>query len=740
VRRLFPVLSVLVLISASLAQSTPPDKLTLENIFRGAGPTGRAPESFAWAPNGKQLTFIQRDDNGERGTIFAVDLETATQSELISAEKLAQLSPPTSQLREERARDNRARYGVAAYHWSPDGQHILFDALGQLWYYSLASRTAIHLTSSTEPVSNPQFSPDGKSVAFVRNHNLFVHKMSDSFDRQLTKDGDDKILNGEVTWLYAEELEVRSNYFWSPDGRRILYLQSDQTNIPTYPLTDWMETHPPTEMMRYPKAGDPNPAVRLGVIDSNGGRTKWIQLTKDADVYIPRVGWVAPDIAYAMVLDRAQTQLDLYFIDVRSGNSIKMLTEKSEPFLELDDFFQILPGTARFVWPSWRDGHRHLYLYSYNQQQPLSRTAELVNQITRGEWEVTGVEYVDEPAKTLYFTGNKDDARREQLYRVSLEGGAITRVNKTEEMHAVKFAPSGRHYVDTHSSITAPTMVSLCTNDGTCRDLWRSRSVEDLNLAKPQWVDFTAEDGTVLHGVLLLPTSGPMEANGKFPIIMNPYGGPHGQEVVDKWNAISLFDQLLARRGFAILKVDNRGMGNRGKKFADAVYKNLGEIELKDQLAALKQVGEKFPQIDASRAGFWGGSYGGFMTLYAMTHSDAFAAGVSVSPVTDWRLYDSAYTERYMGMPQQNEDAYKKSAPLNSAQNLHGALLEVHGTGDDNVHMQNTIQMVQALITAGKQFRLMLYPRKTHALSGGDTKVHLYRMIQEHFESNLKPK
>jgi dipeptidyl-peptidase-4 len=266
-----------------------------------------------------------------------------------------------------------------------------------------------------------------------------------------------------------------------------------------------------------------------------------------------------------------------------------------------------------------------------------------------------------------------------------------------------------------------------------------SRNLQALSLIAPKFVDFRAEDNTLLRGVLLLPNGGPMAVNGKYPVILNPYGGPHGQVTADTWELSSLFDQLLAQRGFAILKVDNRGMGNRGKKFAEVVYKNLGETELKDQLGALQQALKQFPQLDAGRVGIWGWSYGGFMTLYAMTHSDVFTSGVSVAPVTDWRFYDSTYTERYMGMPQENAEAYRKSAPINSAANLHGELIEVHGTGDDNVHLQNTIQMSQALITAGKQFRLMLYPRKTHSIAGAEAKSHLYHLVQQHFEDTLKP-
>jgi dipeptidyl-peptidase-4 len=435
------------------------DELTIKKIFSAAGPAGRAPESFAWSPDGKQLTYIQRDDSGERGVLYSVDPATGARTELINVDKLMQLSPPVSQIREERTRDNRLRYKVAAYHWAPDSRHILFDALGQLWYYSLSTGTAIHLTASPSPVLDPQFSPDGKHIAFVRDHNLVVHSIKDSLERQLTREKEPSILNGEVPWIYAEELDVRSAYAWSPDNKRILFLQADQTKIPTYPLTDWLEIHPPTEMMRYPKAGDPNPAVRLGVIDADGGKPKWLELTEEADVYIPRFGWVAQDLAYAMVLNRAQTQLDLYFINTRTGRSSKMLTEKSEPFLELTDGFQVLTGLAQFIWPSWRDGHTHLYLYRYDQKQPLNSSAELVRQITSGDWEVNSVEKVDEPKGLAYIVANKDDDRQFQLYSVPLSGGPLTRITKAPGDHSLKFSPGGEYFVDNYSSLVTPPIV-----------------------------------------------------------------------------------------------------------------------------------------------------------------------------------------------------------------------------------------------------------------------------------------
>ena len=365
----------------------------------------------------------------------------------------------------------------------------------------------------------------------------------------------------------------------------------------------------------------------------------------------------------------------------------------------------------------------------------------MVAQLTHGDWDVESIDGVDEKQGVVYFSANEGDWRQANVFAVGLDGQNFHRVSKQDGTHRAEFDPvNAKYYVDRYSALTVSPSVSLCTVDGACNAFWKPRSLEAYNLLTPKFVDFKAADGTTtLQGAILMPTGGPMMANGKVPLIVNPYGGPGAQTVRDAWGAIDPFDQILARRGFAILKVDNRGMANRGKAFALPILHNLGEVELSDQLAAVKQALQQFPQLDANRIGFWGWSYGGYFTLYALEHTDMFKGGVAVAPGTDWRLYDSIYTERYMGLPKDNPEGYRKSAPVNFAADLHGKLLEVHGTSDDNVHMQNTIQMVNALIDAGKQFQLMMYPGKTHGIAGFKARTHLFHMIEDHFEEILAP-
>ena len=729
-------------------------QLSIEAIFADGGITGRAPEGVKWSPDGSKVSYVQRDDSGDHGTLYYIDLATGKPTVLVSSEKLSSLAPPASSMKDERQKEAVQRYSIAAYHWSPDSKHLLFDSLGQLWLYSLDTATAIQITSSADGASDPKFSPDGSRLAYVRKHDLYVRDIKRGQEEALTRDGNDNLLNGEVDWVYREELYTRSNYFWSPDGRSIAFLEMNERDVPTYPITDWIPTHSTVDHEKYPKAGDPNPLVRIGVVTSNGGKVKWISagggkdgslpLGNDPNVLIPRFGWVRDGLLWAMVLNRVQDRLDIYFVDVQSGKSQLVLSETTDAWIDMhpEIDFELLSSGDRFLWTSWRDGHYHIYLYQFDKQNPLAGEAKLVAQLTRGDWEVESINAVDETAGLVYFTANEGDWRQANVFAVGLDGNNFHRVSKENGTHSPNFGPAKtRSYVDTYSALTTPPQMSLCTTDGACTPFWQSRRVEAYGLKAPKRVEFTAADGTTkLLGTLLLPEGGPMMANGKVPLILNPYGGPGTQTVRDVWgNDRYLFDQILASRGFAVLHVDNRGMANRGKAFALPVKHNFGENEFNDQIAAVKQALEQFPQLDGSRMAFWGWSYGGYFTLYTLEKTDLFKAGVSVAPVTDWRNYDSIYTERYMGLPSDNEDGYRKSSPLNFAADLNGSLLEVHGTSDDNVHLQNTMQMINAFINSAKQFELMLYPRKTHGIAGKAARSHLFHMIEDHFEKNLAP-
>jgi dipeptidyl-peptidase 4 len=739
--------------------SATPKRLTIEAIFAEGGLIGRVPETIQWSPDSAKVSFVQRDDSGEHGELWYFDAATGENKILVSEVKLAQLDPAISKIHDEREKERVTRYHVASYVWSPDSKHLLFDSQGQLWYYSLDTGTGVQLTAAPDPSEDPKFSPDGKRIAYVRRHSLFVRPVSGEQDErpllQLEKDKNkdkdctkaaDDLLNGEVDWVYAEELSVRSNFFWSPEGHEILFLQMNESRVPTYPITDWLPTHPHLDEERYPKVGDPNPSVRLGVVSSDGGKPRWIKLTDDDDTYLPRFGWIREGWAWAEVLNRRQDQLDLYFIDAHSGKARKVLTE-SEPdaWVNVNDDFRILKSADRFLWASWRDGHTHMYLYSFNGRDPLAGDAILERQLESGDYEVLSIDGFDEGFNTVFFTANKGDPREHKAFSINLDGSAMRALSSAPGEDKVAFAGNGKYYVNTHSATLIPPRVSVCSSAGrlggsACQKIWEGRSIADYNLIAPTPLELKAEDGTPLYGSLILPPN--IEPGAKIPLIVHIYGGPAEQMVENAWGsdshaAVALFHQMLAGEGFAVFLVDNRGTPNRGRKFSAAIRNQFGGIELKDQLTALDQLFAQYPQLDPARTAIWGWSNGGSMTLYALTHSDRFKAGIAVAPVTNWRDYDSIYTERYMGLIKENAQAYDDSI-VSAAGNLRGSLLLVHGTSDDNVHFQNTIQMVDALIRSGKQFRLMVYPNKTHGISGQNARFQLFHMMEDFWNKELR--
>ena len=671
-----------------------------------------------------------------------MDAATGEKKVLVSAAKLGSLDPDVNKVKDEREKERLTRYHVAAYLWAPDSEHIIFDSQGQLWLYDLGTNTGVQFTSAPDP-SDPKFSPDGKHVSYVRKHNLYVRPVSGNAEKQLTKDTGNDLFNGDIDWVYAEELNVRSNYFWSPDSKEIVFLHMDETRVPAYPLVNLLPTHPTIDNEKYPKVGDPNPVVKLGVVDADKGKVRWISLRGDEESYIPRFGWVRDGVIWAEVENRDQDKAELYFIDAKTGKSRVVLTETTPgAWIDFDHTEpRFLHSANGFIWPSWRDGNLHLYFYSFAQPNPMAAEAKLERQLTHGDFEVLGVEGVDEAAGVVYFAANKDDPRQQHIYSVKLDATGFQQVTQGEGMSEGLFFDDGKHYEQTFMGPATSPKITLCTVGGGCAPVWEGRDeIKEYGLRTPTYMEFKAADeATTLYGRLLLPPNAP--AGGKVPLIVNIYGGPGAQTVLKEPTSpepVGAFDEILARQGFAIFSVDNRGTPGRDRKFQTAIRHEFGAVELKDQLTALDQLLAKYPQLDKDRIGIWGWSNGGSMTLYAMTHSERFRAGVAVAPVTNQVNYDTIYTERLMGQLKEDAAGYEMSDVIKDAAQLHGELLLVHGTGDDNVHFQNSEQMIDALIKAGKQFRLMIYPNKTHSIAGSDARDHLFNMIEEHFERELK--
>ena len=719
------------------AQTTPTQPLTLQALFQPGGLAGRGPENATWSPDGTKLTYIERDQKGGGGELWYVDAATGEKKVLVSAEKLAALAPDVNKVTNERQKEWMTRYHVAAYIWGPDSKHILFDSAGQLWLYDLGSQTAVQFTSSPDPSGDPKFSPDGNHVAFIRKHNLYVRPVSGSGEKQLTKDGSDNFFNGDIDWVYAEELGVRTNYFWSPDNKEIVFLHMDETKVPTYPIPDLLPTSATVDEQKYPKVGDPNPVVKLGVVDANGGKVRWISLSSDEDTYIPRFGWVKNGVMWAALENRTQDKMDLYFIDAKTGKSRIVFTETTPgAWMDFENIeIPFLKTAGQFIWRSWRDGNTHMYLYSFDKQNPMGADAKLEREIEKGDYEVLSVDSVNEESGTVFFQANKDDPRQVHVYSVQLDGSGFKDLTPQEGMHFANFSEDAKHYAQMFMSPQSAPRSTLCAVGGTCFPVWQAKDeIAEYGIRAPKYLEFKADDGTTLYGRLLLPPDGTV--SGKIPVIINIYGGPAAQMV--RKGTPDAFDEILSRKGFAIFAVDNRGTPGRDRKFQTAIRHEFGAIELKDQLTALDQLMAQYPQLDNDRVAIWGWSNGGSMTLYAMTHSDRFKAGVAVAPVTSQVNYDSIYTERYMGLLADDKDGYAMSDVTKAADKLHGELMLAHGTGDDNVHFGNSMQIINALISADKQFRLMIYPNKTHSIAGTDARVHLFTMIENHFERELK--
>jgi dipeptidyl-peptidase-4 len=552
-------------------------------------------------------------------------------------------------------------------------------------------------------------------------------------------------MNGEVDWVYEEELDVRSNYFWSPDSKNLAYLQMNEAAVPQYPIADWIPTHAQVEWQRYPQPGDANPAVRVGVVSAKGGKTTWVNIPLEAGDYIPRFGWVNRDTVWIETISRNHKHRTLFFARTESGNARKILEIGDEKFLDED--YDVAVGDGAIVLTSWSDGHTHLYLYSYNPSSPLAADAKLEKQLTQGDFEVGGVYSVDPARKVVTYASNEGNPLEQQAWEVNFDG-ARRQLSAGAGFHEATFAPNGATFTDKYSTRTTTPVIRLChvkediaeagpASAPDCRVFWQTHALDAYQVKAPEQLEVKAHDGTSLYATLLMPSGSSNSAT--VPLIVNPYGGPHAQEVVNQWKDNLLFDNVLAQHGFAVLRADNRGMGSRSRAFAQAAYRNFGPVQLEDQLTVVDAALDKVPQLDPRRMGWWGWSWGGTFTLYALTHSDRFRAGVAVAPVTDWRNYDSIYTERYLGLPAENADAYRDFSVVNSAAHLKGRLLIAHGTGDDNVHMENTVQFVQKLIEAGTPYDLQIYPRKTHSIAGPDVRTSLYNRILAQFELYLKP-
>lgn len=595
------------------------------------------------------------------------------------------------------------------------------------------------------------FSPDGKRVAFVRDNNLFVTDLLSGRETPLTTDGKrNEIINGAADWVYEEEFSMARAFEWSPDSRRIAWIRFDERRVPEYNMQVWGALYPTDYRFKYPKAGEANSTVSVLIADAGGAPDGVVQkVTVDTgaetDIYLPRIMWTKnASLLSIRRLNRLQNKLDLLHADASTGRTTVVLTETSPTYvdLELTDDLAYLADGKSFLWTSERSGFKHIYLYDL--------TGRLIRPVTTGPFEVKEILGVDPKTSVVYFMSAEVSPLEQHLYRIGLDGKNKTRQTDQAGNYTINTSPDFSYYLQYHTSASSPVTVSvLQTQAGkpsrSLRTLENNAALrnrlQDYTMAPKRFITFNTsatsdQPGTLLNAWMIRPVD--FDSTKKYPVLMFVYGGPGSQTVNNSWDQRDFFwYQMLAQKGYIVVSVDNRGTGARGNAFRTVTYGQLGKIETRDQIEGAKYLGN-LPYVDKSRIGIWGWSYGGYMAALCMTvGADYFKAGISVAPVTTWRFYDSIYTERYLKRPQDNASGYDDNSPLTHAARLKGKYLLIHGTGDDNVHFQNSVAFEDALIKANRQFQSFYYPNRNHGIYGGNTRLHLYQMMTDFIEKNL---
>lgn len=590
------------------------------------------------------------------------------------------------------------------------------------------------------PQQAATFSPDGRMVAFARNNNLYVNKLDYGTEIAMTKDGEEgRIINGLPDWLYEEEFDCTKLFAWSPDSKLVAFVRLDLDKVQNYSYIRYKGSnpefpsngeYPEVVTFKYPKAGTPIPQATVQVYDTYYKTIKKMNLGSDQDVYYPRLLWGnKPEQLTIAKFDRDQTQLELFYANPRSTVSKLLLSEKSKTYVDYRnlDNMKFTADGRNFTFVSERDGFRHAYLYNIN--------GIMVQELTKGNFDITDFYGYDAVKKASYFQAAERSSTGRDVYVTDVKG-VMKRLTDGKGSHSATFSNDFTCFVDQYSGWNTPDEYTLCSNTGTVmRKLEQNTKLKNelagLELPQKEAFSCKAADGTPLYGWMLKPKDA---AAGKLPVLLVQYSGPDSQEATEKWQFG--WEYYLASSGYMVVCVDGRGTAARGEAFRKCTYGQMGDMESQDQVAVAKYLGT-LPYVDQSRIGIWGWSYGGFMTLMCMTRSDVFKAGIAVAPVTDWHFYDSAYTERYMQTPQENEDGYAKNSPLNNAAHLQGKLLIVCGLADDNVHPQNTFEFVEKLVQADKQFEMQTYTNRNHSIYGGNTRLHLYKRMVEFLQKNL---
>ncbi|HEX9172881.1 MAG TPA: alpha/beta fold hydrolase [Telluria sp.] len=731
---------LLVCLLAALATApATAERLTLDRIHADPALAGPGMRNLRVSPDGERVTFLRgRADNQFQLDLWEFNLKAKTAHRLVDSK---QLVPNENLSPEEKARRERTRTaslsGILNYSWSPDGKQLLVPIAGDLFLVDAAKPESARKVASGN-VGDPKISPKGRYLSFVRNQNLFVIDLTTGAERQLTTDGKGVIHNGEVEFVAQEEMAQVTGYYWAPDDSAIAYRRFDESPVPVVRRFEIFADRTEVVEQRYPAAGDPNVLIELMIVSPTTGVQRKVDLGPEKDIYLVRANWSSDSktLVYQRQ-SRDQKRLDLVAVDAATLAQRPLLTETAKTWVSIHEDLYFLKQRKAFIWASERTGRKHLYLYDFN--------GKLLHPISRGEWGVDKVLAVDEAAGKVYVESNRDAVIDKQAYALALDGSSAanpTRITKGDGWHEAAFAGNGKVFVDTFSDPRTPPQVSIRRADGAMVD-WLEHN--ELNASHPygkyladhlptEFGTMKAADGQTLHYSIIKPSN--FDPAKRYPVFLFTYGGPHSQRVTRQWG--NYFDQFMAQQGFVVFRLDNRGSGRRERQFTDAIYGGLGKTEVADQLTGIDWLGKQ-SFVDAKRIGVFGWSYGGYMTLRLLSAaSSRIAMGVAVAPVTDWALYDTHYTEQFVGgTPKSAPDAYRQSGVFAHLDGLTSPLLLIHGMADDNVLFTNTTRLIDALVNRNVQFDLMTYPGAKHGISSRAGQRHVFGMIHAFFQKHL---
>lgn len=713
----------LLLVSASVYSQK---QLTLEEIWSGAFRTQGMDELNAMK-NTNQYTVLNFDRATRSMQIDLFDYATLNKVSTIIDSK-----------------DYQELKGIESYNFNAKENQILIannsaqifrhSFTADYFLYDLASKKITKIADYQ--IQEPTFSPDGSKIAYAYQNNLYVYDIASKKHQQITTDGKkNAVINGITDWVYEEEFAFVRAFDWNKTGDKLAFIRFDESQVPEFSMDMYNQgLYPTQEVFKYPKAGEKNSDVSLHIYDLNTKQTKQVDLSKYNDFYIARLQWTnEANTLSAQVLNRHQNNLDLLFVDGKSASYKVVLNETDKAYVDVTDNLTFLSDNS-FIWTSEKDGFNHIYYYD--------KTGKLKNQVTKGNWEVTTYYGFDEKNKTVYYQSVENGSINRDVYAVKIDGKGKKRLSNQTGTNNATFSPNFQYYINSFSNVTtAPVYTLNSSKDGkTVKTIVENKAVQDklatYDVAPKEFFTLTTEKGHNLNAWIIKPKN--FDTSKKYPVFMYQYSGPGSQQVANSWNGINdYWFMMLAQQGYLVVCVDGRGTGFKGAAFKKCTYKELGKFEVEDQIDAAKVLGT-YNYVDASRIGIFGWSYGGFMASNCIFQgADVFKSAIAVAPVTSWRYYDSIYTERYMQTPQENASGYDNNSPINHVAKLKGNFLLVHGTADDNVHVQNSMKMIEALVQANKQFDWAIYPDKNHGIYGGKTRLQLYTKMTNFIKEKL---